>query len=387
MSVTFIHTADWQLGKPFASVEDPHKRAILQQERFGVLDRITTVAKDRQAAFIVVAGDLFDSTTPTKSTVSAACSAIGRMGVPVLVIPGNHDHGGPGSIWEQPFFLRERAELAPNLEILLAGEPMERFGAVLFPCPLLRRHDAVDTTTWLRNAESWADRFGTAPRVVVAHGSVQDFGTQADDDDGGGETVNRIELSRLPETGYDYIALGDWHAMKQVGPKAWYSGTPELDRFPKVDQQPGAVIVVTASRLGVPEVERVPTAGFRWHQLSVSLPDDASLAELARRMTELLATRAGEDVVRLDLDGTLGIEATTRLDEVLEAWRARVLRLRLTNNITVAPSGEELQALVDRAADPLISRVAADLVRRIAAPGEDGMVAALALRELHAACR
>ena len=33
MKANFIHTADWQLGKPFAGVDDVQKRALLQNER------------------------------------------------------------------------------------------------------------------------------------------------------------------------------------------------------------------------------------------------------------------------------------------------------------------------------------------------------------------
>jgi DNA repair exonuclease SbcCD nuclease subunit len=45
--------------------------------------------------------------------------------------------------------------------------------------------------------------------------------------------LNRITLERLPSSEIDYIALGDWHGIKQVNQKVWYSGTPEIDRFPK----------------------------------------------------------------------------------------------------------------------------------------------------------
>ena len=93
MSLVFIHTADWQLGKPFASIRDESKRNQVQQERLQAVQRLAAVVKDSGAAFVLVAGDLFDSSQATKSTVSAACAAIGSLGVPVWVIPGNHDHG------------------------------------------------------------------------------------------------------------------------------------------------------------------------------------------------------------------------------------------------------------------------------------------------------
>lgn len=383
MSVTFLHTADWQLGKPFAGIADSHSRTLVQQERLNVLHRIGRIAQERQAAFILVAGDLFDTPSPTKATVSAACSAIGAMSVPVLAIPGNHDHGGPGSIWEQPFFQRERAGLAPNLQILATAAPVDCAGAVVLPCPLLRRHESSDPTAWLRGGAPAAE---AAPHVVLAHGSIQDFGTAADDEEAADGAVNRIDLSRL--AAYDYVALGDWHGTRQVAANAWYAGTPELDRFPRGEaQQPGAVLVVTAARGAPPQVERVPTARFRWHELAYSLSDDTALAELERRVTALIGTRAGEDLLRLDLEGRLGLDASQRLEELLDAWQARLLRLRLANRVTVAPSDAELQALVARTTDPLIARVAALLASRAGGAGEDAAVARLALRELHAACR
>jgi hypothetical protein len=40
MTSTFIHTADWQLGKAFGSIEDLQKRSLLQQERISAIHRI-----------------------------------------------------------------------------------------------------------------------------------------------------------------------------------------------------------------------------------------------------------------------------------------------------------------------------------------------------------
>ncbi|MFN5695903.1 MAG: exonuclease SbcCD subunit D, partial [Cyanobacteriota bacterium] len=94
---TFLHTADWQIGKPYARVTDPDKRSRLRQVRLEAIERIGATAAG--ASFLVVAGDLFDSPTPARSDVSAVCAAIGRLELPVLVIPGNHDHGAPGSVW------------------------------------------------------------------------------------------------------------------------------------------------------------------------------------------------------------------------------------------------------------------------------------------------
>jgi len=384
MPVTFIHTADWQLGKPYGSVVDVAKRSRLQQERFDVIDRIGTLVTDCNAAFVVVAGDLFDSPSPSKSIVSAACGGIGSLAVPVFVIPGNHDHGGPLGLWEQPFFQSERASLAPNLRILLSCEPVDLDDAVLLPCPLMRRHESSDLTAWLRSIEEDLAPFGKKARIAIAHGSVQSFAAPVDEEEGGG-APNQIDLDRLDDSSFDYIALGDWHGMKQVGSKAWYSGTPELDRFPKGEEYAGGhVLVVQAGRGAAPFVHPVNTSRLGWHAIDHQFTSDDGLDQLDQHLNDLLGTRVGKDLVHLTLSGSLGMAAMKRLDGMLEALDARLLRVKAYNAVTVAPSETEIVAMTARSQDPLISRVASILMDRLDDTTDTELVRA-ALRELYAA--
>ena len=96
--VSFLHSADWQIGKPYARVQDPDKRARLRQERIAMIGRIGALIAPCNASFLLVAGDLFDSPTPDSTAVLEVLELIGEMEVPVLVIPGNHDHGAPGTL-------------------------------------------------------------------------------------------------------------------------------------------------------------------------------------------------------------------------------------------------------------------------------------------------
>jgi DNA repair exonuclease SbcCD nuclease subunit len=387
MKTTFLHTADWQLGKPFAGVDDVQKRALLQNERLAVIKRLAAKAKEHHAEFVLVAGDLFDSPRATKSTVAAACSAIGDIRLPVFAIPGNHDHGGAGSLWEQEFFLREREHLAPNFRILLKAETVELENAVLFPCPLLRRHEAVDPTAWLRSSQQFDLQFGNKPRIVLAHGSVLNFGSLSDDEESDAGAPNLLDLPRLAENAFDYVALGDWHGTKQVANKAWYSGTPELDRFIKgEDHNPGNVLVVEAARSQPPQVQCVRTGAIGWHELEFSFADDTSLVRLNELVDEKIGNRANVDLLRLHLKGSLGIEVATRLDEMIEAWTARLLRIKLDNQTAIAPSPAELDGLTHRTGDPLISLVATKLATLATSGADQAAVARIALRELHAAC-
>jgi DNA repair exonuclease SbcCD nuclease subunit len=218
---------------------------------------------------------------------------------------------------------------------------------------------------------------------------VQGFAAPDTDEEGAGEGLpNQIDLDRLPVDTFDYIALGDWHGAKEVAPKAWYPGTPELDRFPKGgDHAPGKVLMVTARRGGLPDVLPLATARLGWHELDFQFADDSALAQLEERVVSLIGGRASQDLLRLRLSGILGIEATTSLERTLEAWKARLLRIKLSNETILAPSQSEMEALQNRPCDPLISRVSAKLLAVADGGDEEAAIARTALRELYASCQ
>ena len=87
----------------------------------------------------------------------------------------------------------------------------------------------------------------------------------------------------------------------------------------------------------------------------------------------------------LTLEGSLGIEASGRLEKILESWESRLLRLKLDQRVSIAPSAEEVTALTQRSGDPLIAAVAGQLVAQIGGDDENASIARIALRELHAA--
>ena len=389
--ITFIHTADWHLGKPFAGIEDPVKRSRVQQERLESVRRIQRVVRERKAQFVVIAGDLFDSVTPTHATISAGLGAISELGVPVFVIPGNHDYGGPESLWDQPFFLREQQRIAPNFVLLaerthstipVKDQSGNEVNVALFPCPLLRRHESDDPTAWLREYDF--SKVGESPRIVIAHGSTIDFadGLSHEDEEGLMRSSNTIFLERLPKEEVDYIALGDFHGCMKVSSKAWYSGTPEIDRFPKTDQQPGHVLSTCVIRGEQPRTTMIPTGRFRWISLNISL-DDASSVESERHLgaayleqvlTQATCSRSEDEpgfngcLVNAALSGAVSLEGRIELDQIIESWQARLLRLKLSDTVMVAPTQEEIHVLTTRSQDPIISRVATELLARL----EDG---------------
>ncbi len=386
MSVKFIHTADLQLAKPYGSIQDETKRVKLKDVRFEVFTSIKKMVEEHGAKFVVIAGDMFDSTTPTNYDVSQACSLIGAINVPVYVIPGNHDHGGKGSVWYQDFFIKEQPRLAPNLIILLEPKAIEIEHAILFPCPLLRRHEYDDLTAWLRTIDSSVFP-ASKPKIILAHGTTLDFssGSTLDDEY---DVANFIDLARLPENEFDYIALGDWHGTKKVGNKAWYAGTPEIDRFIKgAENKPGHVLLVEADCKKAPVVTEIRTTKVEWYEKEFEFIDENSLDIFNAEINALFGTRVAEDLLKLTLTGHLGLADFTKLEEQITTLESRMINLKLDNRVSITPTNDEIESLKNRLSDPLISSVADKLIQASMLGNEDAEIATVALRELYAACK
>lgn len=378
----FLHTADWQIGKPFQSIQNVSKRESLRKQRVDTLRALSSIVKSENIEFVIVCGDLFDSSTPDKPTVSNLCSAVGELIVPVYAIPGNHDHGGPGCIWQQDFFLREQQQLAPNLQLLLNAEPVITENAVFFPCPLTRRHISSDPTTWLQSPP--ADLPNDRPWIALAHGSTQGFSSSGDEEIS--SSTNQIDLSKLPDNTYDYIALGDWHGLKQIQSNAWYSGTPEQDRFARGESnEPGHVLVIDIPGRGqTVQVNPIKTSTIGWHAMpEFSLTSDADLDSLEAKLEPILGNRTQSDLLKLSLSGTLSLSGYSRLLLWIEQLEARLIRLRLEQDIQIEPSPEEIESLTLRQ-DPLIATVASELKEQTqSSDPEIAAIATDALRELY----
>ena len=371
-----LHTADWQIGKPYRWIENSQKQSRLQQERVDAVLRIAEVARQEQVDVVLVAGDLFDSSTVAAAMVMEVLEAVGSIPSPVIVIPGNHDHGGAGGIWRREDLRRQMQQRAGNLQLLLKPEPVVVAGITLLPCPLQRQRDSQSPSRWLDQL-NWTDLDPVNPRVVLAHGSVQGFG--------GDGQVNQLCLDPLPRDQIDYIALGDWHALMEIDRRTWYSGTPEPDRFPTgTDDMRSQVLVIDVERAQPPMVRVKPTGRLHWHRITMTLNGDADLARLEQQLVEAVGSRVGRDLMRLELNGQLGLQGHLHLEDRLALLGQQLLHLRLRGKLHRQPTAQERDELLLRMDSPLVSTIAAGLQDELRSSADP--LVEQALIELHRLC-
>lgn len=333
MAVTFLHTADWQLGKPFGFIEGD-TAAVLREQRFATVKRIAALAREREVDAVLVAGDVFDSATAPDRDIRRAVEAMKPYNGPWVLLPGNHDPALSESPWTRLLHIG----CPDNVLLALTPEPILLAGGRLavLPAPLCRRHEPDDVTQWMDAAETPAETI----RVGLAHGSIPITERE-------GDAKNEIAANRAETANLDYLALGDWHGTTEITPKTWYSGTPEPDRFPRND--PGNVLVVTVNGPGAaPNVEKIRTGHFQWrrHEVTCGVGGDENPAEAVE--AELKASAERSDVTLLDLliSGTTDFAGRRNIEDCLEVWESqfRYLRRDLTDLID-EPTAEDLDSI------------------------------------------
>lgn len=284
--IRFLHSSDLHLGKPFGRFPED-VRARLRQARADVLPKLGALAMQQGASHILLAGDIFDQTTPAPAVIRQAMNAMGGFaGVTWVMMPGNHDHANATELWRQ--VLRDAPD---NVAVLLKPAPFALTDSVvLLPAPPTERHPGRDLTDWFDSAAT-----GEAIRIGLAHGSVTDFNSSEE----GGSSV--ISITRARSAGLAYLGLGDWHGQLQVGPQTWYSGAPEADGF-KHAARASALLVEVAGQAGgqaAAKVTSLPTGSLHWQRQSLDLTDlpevlaahDAALPPLAQRSNTLFDLR------------------------------------------------------------------------------------------------
>lgn len=305
----FIHTADWQVGKPFRNFGD--RESLLRQARLAAIETIGRLAQTEAASHVLVAGDLYDNEAPAQKTLLEPLERMRNFpAVSWHVIPGNHDYHRGNGLWDRARMLG----LPPNVHLHLTPE-VAALGedAVLLPAPLRRRSEVSDLTEWMDGAESAPGKL----RIGLAHGSVQGF-------DSAGEANNPIDANRVRRAGLDYLALGDWHRTLQVGPATWYAGTPEADRFNS--QEIGQVLLVEVAGPGAPpKVTPQRTGAHCWLTQVEDLSAAADLEGLEARLRAL--PDLSSLLMRLDLRGTLDLTARADLERRLASLEAAMFWL------------------------------------------------------------
>lgn len=307
--VRFLHTSDWQLGMTPHYLEG-EAQGRFSQARLDAVVRMAELAVERDCAFVVVAGDVFENNQPDKRTIGRALDALKKFTVPVYLLPGNHDAYDPGSVYRSVAF---RTGCPPRVEVLTDREPRTPLdGVEVVGAPWTSRRPLVDLVSETCAA---LEVDGTL-RVLVGHGATDSVAGNFGEP--GTIRLTDIEAS-VAEGRVSYVALGDRHSALQVGDtgRIWYSGAPEPTDYREQRAGRALVVELDESKPGdPPRVEEVRVGSWSYHEVVRQVDGDEDLTDLISDL-DTIGDKA-RAIVKVKVNGILTLSQAARLEHALE---------------------------------------------------------------------
>ena len=345
-----LHTADWHLGQHFLTGQE----RTTEQQAF--LDWLLLTVQAQGIEVLVVAGDIFDTQTPSYTAQELYYTFLVKMQGTccrdIVVVGGNHD---------SPTMLNASRQLLRQLRIHVVGgvptDPAEqvlhlagadgRPGLVVCAVPFLRDRDirlAVAGETLddrqIRIRQSIAGHYAAladsaavlgqreqnVPVLATGHlyaaGGEAREGAERDVHIGG---LGVVGAEHFPAA-FDYVALGHLHRPQVVGGRAHirYSGSPVPLSFTEADDKQ-QVLLLEFKGAGAPIITALPVPVARRLQRFHGSLDEVEAAILAYDNAAFPLVAWADVLVRSD-EATA--EVTRRVQAVLQQQKDQVVAPR-----------------------------------------------------------
>ncbi len=337
----FVHTADWQLGmtRHFLAGEAQPRYSAARRDAVAGLGPL---AADAAAEFVVVSGDVFEHNQLAPAVISQSLEAMRAIGIPVYLLPGNHDPLDASSVYTSALFTAERPA---NVYVLdRAGVHDVRPGLQIVAAPWRSKVPTIDLVAEVLEGLP-ADG---ATRVLVAHGGVDVL-----DPDPTKPSLIRLAgvEDALARGAIHYVALGDKHSLTEVGStgRVWYSGSPEVTNYDDVEADPGHVLIVDLDEADSqrPVTVDAPRVGrWRFSTLNRDVNNSRDVADLDMNLD--LMPDKDRTALRLALIGSLTVTDRAGLDACLDKYSRLFASLRVWDShsdLAVIPADGEFSDL------------------------------------------
>jgi DNA repair protein SbcD/Mre11 len=260
-----LHTSDWHVGKVL-------KGKARLDEQIRALAQIVEVAKSERPDLVLVAGDLYDTASPTADAtkvVTRALSALKGTGAEVVAIGGNHDNGPALDAlrpWAEAAGITLRGAVREQArEHVVSGTTAggEAWRLVALPflsqryairaCEMFDLTDAEATQTYSDHVARLLERLASEAFEAGTVNLIMTHLTVVGAAQGGGEREAHtimgyaVPATIFPGTAH-YVALGHLHRAQTVpGPcPIRYSGSPIAIDFGEAENALSVSIVDVA---------------------------------------------------------------------------------------------------------------------------------------------
>lgn len=268
-----IHTSDLHLSSPIEAHLSPQRARQRREEITDSMRGLFDAAKSLGAEAMIIAGDLFDSESPSCRERDAFLDTVWlHEDLNVYYLCGNH---------ERDALEYSTAALPKNLHIFGNDWTYFNIGDVTIAG---RRDTGERIFDTLRLDQG-------RKNISVLHGAIN-------------SDEERIPLARARHIGLDYIALGHYHSYSATAVDeravAVYSGTPEGRGFDECGSKGFVLLDTNGGRV---KYSFIPHAKRELKTIDASISGIQSRDMLLRSISDALSVTKSDDIVRLRLIG------------------------------------------------------------------------------------
>ncbi len=247
-----LHTSDWHIGRFL------NNYSLLQDQKY-FLDWLLVVLKEQKVNLLVVAGDIYNTASPSSLAVSLLDEFFSRvvldLKINILIIAGNHDSpeklGFSSKILQRSGFYI--ATDLKNIKTISFEEKDFSVGVTLFPyiTPAMVKEEFkeekisnLEETINFVNEKYIKKNIKYDFNILCAHGLfLPSFGEDLKFCDSEVEVggIEAFNLNLFSE--FSYIALGHLHRAQKVGKNARYSGSPIKYSVSEANDKKGVFLV------------------------------------------------------------------------------------------------------------------------------------------------
>jgi DNA repair exonuclease SbcCD nuclease subunit len=309
MRFSFIHAADLHIDSPLAALgrKNAEAAAFFASAGRRAVQALVDETIQSQAAFLIIAGDVFDGDWPDVSTglfFMRELVRLERANVPVFMLRGNHDAESrmsrglkwPGNVREFSTRKAETFELGELRAVLHGRGFPDRAVEEGFVAGYPSRRDG-----WLN--------------IGVLHTSL--------DGRPGHAPYAPCSVTELKNFGYDYWALGHIHQREIVAHDPWIVYPGNLQGRSVRETGPKGAMRVTVDDGRVVSAEPLELAAACWAHVEIDVAGCEDLDAVYARIHEQLSNAHTQGDAR-PLAARLTLRGATALHDVLLARREHV---------------------------------------------------------------
>lgn len=376
MRFSFIHAADLHIDSPLAALgrRDADVAARFAGAGRKAVQNLIDETINSQAAFLILAGDIFDGDWPDYATglfFVGELARLDRADIPVFIIRGNHDAASkmsrslnwPPNVKE---FSTRKAEshTLDSMQVMLHGRS---FAERNVP------DDFVATYPVAR--QGWLN-------IGILHTALDGLR--------GHESYAPCSEDQLRQFGYDYWALGHIHKREIVARDPWIVFPGNIQGRSVRETGPKGAMRVTVDTGRIDSVEPITLDAARWANVHVDVSGLANETQILDALDEQLASIVAQSedrpvAVRFTLTGASAqhgqllaglddIQAEARslaLRHADDCWVEKIrLDIRPPEDIPALSDADALevdQLLDDAAVDPAFDGTIKSLINDIQA--------------------